>query len=120
MPYNRAISASDPQALEKLTEKKQKCEALQEMMKDVNAHWRKTGTCVGAPGTTDEQAAKIDARITNATLSWDRVPYSDYELKNNGAEIRRLTKRIEELTRNQEVGFPAGHLMAAMPRRTRK
>ena len=105
MAYNNAISASDPQAVEKLTEKMQKCEQLQETMKGVNEHWRRAGTCQGAPGITDAQAVKMDARITNARHPWERVPFSDYDLKNNYAEIRRLGKRIEEITRNQEVGF---------------
>ena len=105
MAYNNAISASDPQAVEKLTEKLQSCVNLQEVMKGVNAHWRKTGTCQGAPSITDAQAAKIDAKITKATVSWDRVPFSDYELKNNNAEVKRLKSRIAEITRNQEVGF---------------
>jgi len=105
MPTNNVISASDPQAVEKLTEKKQKCEQLQETMKGVNAHWRKTGTCMGAPGLTDAQAAKMDAKIVNARHPWDRQPFSDYDVKNNYAEIRRLEKRIAEISRNQEIGF---------------
>jgi len=105
MLHNNAISASDPQAVEKLTDKKQKCEQLQETMKGVNAHWRATGTCQGAPGITDAQAAKIDDRITNARHPWECVPFSDYDLKNNYAEIRRLDKRIAEISRNQDVGF---------------
>jgi formate dehydrogenase assembly factor FdhD len=59
MSYNNAISSSDPQAAAKLTEKLQSCEKLQETMKAVNAHWRKTGTCHGAPGITDAQAGKL-------------------------------------------------------------
>ena len=105
MSYNNAISASDPLAVEKLTAKMQKCVELQETMKGVNAHWRKTGTCLGAPGVTEAQAMKLDAKITNATVSWERVPFSDYDLKNNYAEIKWLEKRIAEITRNQEVGF---------------
>ena len=105
MSYNNAISSSDPQAIEKLTAKMKDYTDLQEIMKAVNAHWRKNGTCIGAPGITDEQAAKIDARISKAEHSWERVPFYDYDLKNNNAEIRRLAKRIEEISRNQEVGF---------------
>jgi len=105
MANNNAISASDPQAVEKLTEKIKDCEELQEVMKGVNAHWRKTGTCKGAPGITEEQAKKIDNRINNARNPWERVPFTDYAIKNNYAEIKRLEKRIEVITRNQEVGF---------------
>jgi len=105
MAYNKPISASDPQAVEKLTAKMQECTELQETMKAVNAHWRKTDTCVGAPGITEAQAAKIDTRITNATCSWDRIPFSEYELKNNYAEIKRLEKRIAEVSHNLEIGF---------------
>ena len=105
MPYNNAISASDPQAIEKLTEKLGKCQALQESMKAVNAHWRRYGTCQGAPGLTDAQATAIDQRIANPRHPWEATPYSSYDLTNNNGEIKRLTGRIAELTRNQEVGF---------------
>jgi hypothetical protein len=102
---NRAISASDPQAVEKLTELKQICEKLHETMKGVNAYWRKTGTCMGASGITEEQATNIDNRIVNAKHSWERQPFTDYAIKNNYAEIKRLDKRIAEISRNKEIGF---------------
>ena len=105
MSYNKAISAGDPQAVEKLTTKMQSCKELQEHMKSVNAHWRNTGTCMGAPGLSEAEAVKMDSKITNASVSWERVPFSDYELKNNYAEIKRLEKRIAEVSRNTEVGF---------------
>ena len=105
MVYNKAILASDPQALEKLTAKLESCKNLQETMKSVNAHWRRTGSCIGAPGITEEQAAKLEKKVSEPRYSWDRVPFSDYELKNNYAEMKRLEKRIAEITRNQEVGF---------------
>jgi hypothetical protein len=105
MTYNNAISANDPQAVEKLTDKLQKCEELQETMKGVNAHWRKTGTCMGAPGITEAQAAKIDERIVNARHPWDRQPFASYDLTNNNSEIKRLKERIAKTTRYQEVGF---------------
>ena len=105
MSNNDVISSNDPQALEKLAEKKQRCEDTQGIMKGINAHWRKTGTCIGAPGLLEYQAKKIDERIAKASNPWDRVPFSDYVLKNNYAEIKRLEKRIAEISRNQEVGF---------------
>lgn len=105
MSYNNAISAGDPQALEKLKSKLELCEKTQETMKAVNSHWRKTGSCFGAPGITDEQAHKIDEKIANARYSWDNQPFSSYELTNNNAEIKRLKSRIAEITHNREVGF---------------
>ena len=105
MSNNNVISSNDPNAVEKLISKKETCQQLQETMKGVNAHWRRTGSCVGAPGITEEQAKKIDAKIFNARNPWDNVPFSDYDLKNNNAEIRRLDKRITEVTRLKEVGF---------------
>jgi hypothetical protein len=105
MSYKNAISASDPQAVEKLTEKMKKCEELQDIMKGVNAHWRKTGTCMGASGITEEQAKNMDRRINNARNLWECVPFSDYDIKNNYAEIKRLKTRIAEISHNKEVGF---------------
>jgi len=105
MPYKNAISASDPQAVEKLTAKLEQCEKLQETMKGVNAYFKKNGHCMGAPGLTDEQAVKIDKRIETARYEWDKTPYSDYNLKYNYAEIKRLKERIEKITYNKEVGF---------------
>ena len=105
MSNSRAISASDPQAVEKLTARLQECKEFHETGKEVNAYWRKYGTCMGAPGITDALAEKLDKKITSATVAWERVPYSDYMLKNNYAEMKRLEKRIAEISRNQEVGF---------------
>ena len=105
MSYQNPISASDPQAVEKLTAKLEKCTELQATMKAVNAHWRKNGSCMGAPGITDEQAAKLDAKIENTRYSWEKVPFSTYDLTNNNSEIKRLKDRIAEISRNQEVGF---------------
>jgi hypothetical protein len=105
MSYNNnAISASDPRAVEKLTEKLQKCGELQEVMKGVNAYYRRNGTCQGAPGITETEAAKLDNKVANG-YSWETQPFRDYELSYNNREIRRLKTRIEEITRNREVGF---------------
>ena len=104
MNYNKPISSGDPQALEKLTAKLEQSKELQDTMKVVNAYWRKFGTCKGAPGITDVQAEKLEKRIETG-YSWEKQPFTSYELTNNNAEIKRLEKRIQELTYNKEVGF---------------
>lgn len=101
MSYNNAISSNDPQAVEKLTAKLEKCRELQTYMKDVNAYYRKNGTCKGYPDMPDITAAKLDDGIR----LYENQPFSSYTLTNNNSEIRRLEKRIVEICRNQEVGF---------------
>ena len=60
---NNAISSDDPKAIEKLTDKLNKCETEQEFMKKVNSYYKKNGTCVGCEGVSDELAAKLDENI---------------------------------------------------------
>ena len=101
---NNAISSDDPKAIEKLTEKLQKCEKEQEFMKKVNAYYKKNGTTKGCDGISDELAAKLGENIKQA-YSWDKQPFPSYRLTNNNAEIRRLKKRIENLTATQNTEF---------------
>ena len=96
MSYNKQ-STSDGQALEKQTAQLEKCKALQETMKAVNAYWRKYATCVGAPGITEEQAKKLDDKIATTRYSWERVPFSSYDLTNNNSTIKRLESKIKEV-----------------------
>lgn len=98
MSYNKKASA-EPQSEEKLSEELQKCVELQEVIKGVNAHWRKTGTCMGAPGITDTQAAMLDEKIRNTSYSWERQPFPSYALTNNNSQIKRLEQKLSEVSR---------------------
>lgn len=102
---NNVISSNDSQALEKLNEKLEACQKRQMFMKEANAYYRKYGTCKGAPNMSDTLAEIIDKKIKTTTLSWETVPFPSYDLSNNNAEIKRLQKRIAEITHNREVGF---------------
>ena len=99
-----AISSDDPKAVEKLQERLEKLQKDQERMKTYNAYYRKNGTMVGCPGITDELAHGMDDAILNRRYG-EKLPYPTYCITNNGAEIRRIKKRIEQLTRDKEVGF---------------
>ncbi len=44
---NRVISSDDPNAIQKLQDKLEMCEKSQKYMKEVNAYYRKNGTCEG-------------------------------------------------------------------------
>lgn len=104
MMSNNPIRSDDPQAIEKITEKLNACQKSQEYMKAANKYYRKNGTMKGFADLDDEKAEKIDAKIKNS-YSWERQPFPQYHLQGNNQEIHRLKKRIEELTRNKEVGF---------------
>lgn len=105
MSYNNnAISSDDPKAIEKLTEKLQKCEENQDFMKKVNTYYRKNGTCVGCEGLTEQQALKLDERVETA-YSWEKQPFPPYQLTNNNAEIHRIKKRIDSITATQNTEF---------------
>ena len=101
---NRVISSDDPNAIQKLQDKLEMCEKSQKYMKEVNAYYRKNGTCEGFPGMEAARAARLDESVRQA-YSWDKQPFPSYALTNNSAEIRRLKQCIEKLTVNQEVGF---------------
>ncbi|MEE1350511.1 MAG: hypothetical protein UHM23_00420 [Clostridia bacterium] len=101
---NNVIHSDDPQALEKLQNKLAECEKSQEFMKKVNNYYRKNGTVKGCEGVADSTAQKLDESMKNA-YSWETAPFPSYKLQNNNQEIRRLKARIEELSKNKDLGF---------------
>ncbi len=111
--YGRTKTTAEPPNVEKLQEELTQCVTLQETMKAVNAHWRKTGTCMGAPGITDEQAKKMDDKIVNARYEWDRQPFSSYTMTNNNSQIKRLQQKLAEVSRGfAGWEFNGGHAEA--------
>ena len=103
MSYKDPIRSDDPAAIEKLTGKLTACKERQEWMKEVNAYYRKHGTIRGMPRMTEQMAEKLEAEMKIVT--WDPMPYPRFQLTNNNAEIHRLEKRIDELSKAQTLGF---------------
>ena len=101
---NTAIFSDDPEALTKLNKKLESLQVAQTRMRQINAYYRKHGTCQGFHGLSDEQAEKLDDRVRNG-YSWEKAPYPAYALSNNNQEIRRLKERIKQLTQAREVGY---------------
>ena len=101
---NTAISSDDPEALSKLTEKLERLQVAQTRMKQINAYYRKHGTCQGFHGLSSEQAEALDDRVRNG-YSWEKAPYPPYALSNNNQEIHRLQGRIKQLTEARELGY---------------
>lgn len=91
------VSSDDPDAVDKLREQLEKAEAEQAHMKAVNKALRLKDTAAG-----DEALAALG--LSAATIERLRTPddfgavgFARWQLTNNGANIRRLTKRIEDL-----------------------
>ena len=104
MSYKNPISREDPNAIEKLNLKLDECERLQDKMKEVNAYYRKYGKIEGCPALTTEEGLRF-AEDMRRRYPIHTQPYPQYALTNNNAEIRRLKKRIEEISRDKEAGF---------------
>ena len=101
---NTAISSDDPEAVTKLQEKLEKLQTKQTFMKNLNAYYRKYGTCRGCGGITDEQADKYDQAVKEGP-PWCNAPFESIMLSNNSAEISRIEKRLKSLTEAQELGY---------------
>lgn len=97
------VSSDDANAVQKLQNKLDSRQRLQDHMKAVNAYYRKHKTLEGCPELTPEQLAKLQTAMAEDRLR-DR-PYLSWQLSNNNAEIRRLKARIETLNRQQETVY---------------
>jgi len=96
------ISADDPNAVVKLKEKLESLEIFQQIMKDVNAYYRKHKTLDGVPYVSDDVRLKLQAQMNNTNFGRQTQPYPVWALSNNSAEIRRIKKRIESMERMAE------------------
>ncbi|MBR9871479.1 MAG: DUF3560 domain-containing protein [Gammaproteobacteria bacterium] len=90
---NSGIASNDPEAIKKLKAKLQKLENLQMLMKLANKALKKGDNATLAELGFDEGQI---AELRKPDFA-GRVGFASYQLQNNGAEIRRTKKRIEEL-----------------------
>lgn len=100
----RTVSSDDPEAIDKLRAKLAKCERKQEAMKAANKIVKLKRF------SNDEKVAQlvelleVSASKAAALLEPDfagRVGFPSYAITNNGAEMRRLRKRIAALEAEQ-------------------
>ena len=110
------ISADDPQAVQKLEKKLESLTKAQENMKAINAYYRKHKSLDGCPLVSPEQAQ----RLISGMEHYDRAPLSRMGVINNSAEIRRLKKRIADLSKSRKSAMLVGNLRAARWKRTQR
>ena len=98
------ISADDPDAIDKLTEKLAKMEKKRTRMKEINKAFRKSikagddGWAVVQEMMGAENAERLQKY---SGYTGDRVPFPKYSLQNLGANIRRGKERIEKLEKDE-------------------
>lgn len=100
---NTAISSDDPEALAKLKEKLESLQISQTRMKQINAYYKKNGTCRGFHGLSDELADKLVEDMRHHP--WDKRPFAAYALANNNQNINTVKKRIAQLAEAKELGY---------------
>ncbi len=97
------IKSGDENAIERLEKKLEARKEKQDMMKTVNAYYRKHGTLVGCENITLEMAEALMQRMDDG-FHYEKKPYMTFELSNNNAEIRRLEGRLKKLKAAKEQG----------------
>ena len=96
------IMSSDHDALDKLQEKIDKAEKLQQWMKDTNATIRKHSKAgkdaQAAALVAMEHTQEAAAKLVKSDSVWE-IGYAHLELTNNNANIRRMKQRVVEIER---------------------
>ncbi len=101
---NTAIYADDENAVEKLQEKIDKSESFQARMRKMNAahaKFKKNPDGKWREGMTDAEQEVIRQYVP--AYSWEPHPFPPYRLSNNNANIVRMKKRLEQLSKRQEA-----------------
>lgn len=101
-PELQPVKAGDDDAVERLEAKIARAEENQDLMKKVNAAYRKGGWegVRDAGLLTDEQTASLQGR---AVFHKNEKPFPPYALQNNNANIRRMKERLEKIKTAKET-----------------
>lgn len=98
------IKSGDERAVEKLEEKLENLQEQQELMKAVNAYYRKNKTVEGCPELTPEQAIKLQEAM-KSDWHYEDKPFASYQLSNNNQNIRSTEDRLKRLKAAKEKGI---------------
>lgn len=99
-PDLRPIMAGDVDAIERLQDELARLEHRQGQMKKINAAHRAYQKNPESLLDADLSEQEKDAiRNYKPAYSWEPHPFAPFQLTNNGANIRRVQARIEQLTK---------------------
>jgi len=93
------IMSGDGDAVQRLTAELESLKATQANMKAVNAaHKRYLKDAASLDAADFSDAMKKRIRDYKPQYSWEPHPFAPFEITNNGANIRRVEKRLESLS----------------------
>ncbi len=101
------IKSNDENAIERLEEKLEKLELLQEKMKETNKAIRMKDAEKGNQKSHEMGYSDIDILKLREPDFCGRVGFPDYALKNNNANIKSTKARIEQLKKTKAEGDTA-------------
>ena len=96
---NHAISGDDTEAVSRLNEKLAELEKTKEFYKAVNKGWKQDTEALYKLGLSDIDIEKLK----NGMFPHQTKPFATWQLSNLNAEIRRIKKRIEELSKLDQM-----------------
>lgn len=97
------IKSSDANATEKLEEKAAELKKAHEVMKKVNAFYRKHKTLENCPAINEEQRIKLTEKMGQQWHLAD-VPFASFSLSNNLQKIKAAETRLSGLKAAKEQG----------------
>jgi hypothetical protein len=96
---NNSISSDDPDACDKLQAKIEGAEKLQNIMRSANKIYRKGNTPENIASLVALGLSETQAKAGFTPDFCGRIGFADYQLSNNNANISRMKKRLESLSR---------------------
>lgn len=103
LTMKQPIRSGDENAIELLEAKLEQLQEEQDIMKNVNAYYRKNGTLDGCPDLTEVQIEKLKSDMEQGWHMGNK-PFESFHLANNSASIRNTQKRLESLKKSKEAG----------------
>lgn len=100
LAHTSRISSNDPHAIDKLKQKLILLERKQKTMKQVNTYFRKHGTLKGCKFLSSHEMKKLQSTMAQH-LCTENKPFASCTLAYKSAEIRRVKKRISELSHSK-------------------
>lgn len=97
------IKSGDEDAIEKLEKNLAGLQEALDMMKRVNAYYRKNKTPDSCPDLTSEQIEKLKVSMSDS-FHYEDKPFMTYALTNNNATIKNTKARLEKLKAAKEKG----------------